>query len=125
MRNITATSALQLAWPLQVDERGRYVAAARPDHVEQMLIQLLLTAPGERVNRPDFGCGLRRRVFEGNTPALAATVRFDVTQSVQRWLGDVLTLVSVDVEAQSDVLAVTLVYRLLGEDALRTTRVST
>ena len=33
------------------------------EHVKQMILQLLFTSPGERINRPDFGCGLRRMVF--------------------------------------------------------------
>ena len=44
--------------------RGYTVVTAPGDedlaaHVDQLLRQVLLTAPGERVNRPDFGCGLR------------------------------------------------------------------
>ena len=32
-------------------------------HIIQMIKQVLLTNPGERINRPDFGCEIRRMLF--------------------------------------------------------------
>ena len=42
------------------------------DHVRDLIEQVLFTAPGERVNRPDFGSGLLQLVFAPNSPELAA-----------------------------------------------------
>jgi phage baseplate assembly protein W len=86
------------AHPLRIDAGSSQLArAGYADHVDQLLRQLLLTSPGERVCLPEFGCGLRRLVFANQTPALVATVRIQVQQAVQRWLADQVTLLAVDV----------------------------
>ena len=56
-------------------------------HVEQMIKQVLFTAPGERINRPDFGCGLRRMVFAPNSEAAASLAQVTVYEALQTWLG--------------------------------------
>ena len=52
------------------------------EHVEQMIIQVLFTNPGERVNRPDFGCGLRRMVFAPNSDVAASLAQVTVFQAL-------------------------------------------
>ena len=42
------------------------------------IIQVLFTAPGERVNLPEFGCGLFNLVFDPANTVLAAAVEFTV-----------------------------------------------
>jgi uncharacterized protein len=38
------------------------------------------------LNLPEFGCGLMKIVFEGNTEGLASQVKFTITQALSRWL---------------------------------------
>lgn len=86
------------AHPLRVDAASHQIA--RTDyahHVSQLVKQLLLTSPGERVCLPEFGCGLRRLVFAPQSDALAATVRIQVQQSIDRWLADQVELIDVEV----------------------------
>jgi uncharacterized protein len=107
-----ATDAVR--FPFGVDT-GAGRLAQEPDyaqHVEQMIRQLLLTAPGERINRPDFGCGLRRMVFAPNSDAAAQLLRVMVQQSLQRWLDSVITVDTVEVVAADELLQVRLVYLL-------------
>jgi phage baseplate assembly protein W len=66
-------------------------------HVKQMVIQLLLTSPGERADLPEFGCGLRELIFAGNSDALSATTQMLVQQALGRWLSEHLTVRSVEV----------------------------
>jgi len=68
-----------------------------PDHVDQLLRQLLLTSPGERTCLPEFGCGLRRLVFAPQSEALVATVKIQVRQAIERWLADQVQLTDVQV----------------------------
>jgi len=49
-------------------------------HVEQMMLQVLFTSPGERINRPDFGCGIRRLVFAPNSEVSAALAQVTIFQ---------------------------------------------
>ena len=61
---------------------------------------ILETEPGERVMRPDFGCGLLDLTFEPNSPELAASLQISIQAALQRWLGDVIDISSLDVESQ-------------------------
>jgi uncharacterized protein len=91
------------AYPFRMDaDAGQVARSPYPGHVEQMLRQLLLTSPGERVCLPEFGCGLRRLVFAGQSDALVATVQIQVQQAIDRWLKDQVTLQNVDVLAGAD-----------------------
>jgi phage baseplate assembly protein W len=103
-----------LRYPIAVDENaGRLqqepVYAA---HVEQMIKQVLFTAPGERINRPDFGCGLRRMVFAPNSDATAQILQVMVLQALEKWLDSVITVDAVKVIAKDELLEVHLTYVL-------------
>jgi phage baseplate assembly protein W len=104
-----------LGFPWGIDGRGRTVAVDHPGHLRDLIEQVLLTAPGERVMRPDFGCGLLGMVFEPGGPQVAATLQLVVQGALERELGDVLALREVTVEAVDAALEVTVTY-----DELRT-----
>lgn len=101
---------MHLDYPYRIDGRGR-TAQADPDaHIRDMIEQVLFTAPGERVNRSDFGCGLLSLVFAPNSAELAAATQFIVQGSLQQWLGDVIAVENVAVEASDGRLQVTVRY---------------
>jgi uncharacterized protein len=75
-----------------------------------MIYQVLFTNPGERVNRPDFGCGLLQLVFEPNSEALATATQFLVQGALQRWLADVVQVEQVAIISEDERLAVDVVY---------------
>ena len=52
------TGPSPLDFPCALDGRGRTAATDHDDHVRDLIEQVLFTAPGERVMRPDFGSGL-------------------------------------------------------------------
>lgn len=72
------------AFPFRIDGVSGQGARAPSyeAHVEQMIRQVLLTTPGERVNRPLFGAGLRRLLFAPNAEPLAATAQLIVLQAL-------------------------------------------
>lgn len=91
------------AFPFRVDPVSQQTAqAAYPAHVEQMVRQLLLTTPGERVNLPQFGCGLRGLVFSPLSDALAATVKLRVLQALDQWLAGIVTVGEVAVSSSRE-----------------------
>lgn len=87
----------QIDYPFHFDSRGHTALTTRDDHIRDMIEQVLFTSPGERVNRPDFGCGVQRLVFAPNSDALAAATQFLVQGALQQWLGDLIDVESVDV----------------------------
>lgn len=103
-----ATSYLD--FPFHIDGRGRSAETTEDDHIRDMIFQVLFTNPGERVNRPDFGCGIKQLVFMPNSDALATATQFLVQGSLQRWLDSVIQVESVAVEAVEAELRVTVVY---------------
>jgi phage baseplate assembly protein W len=118
---------MYVTYPYQIDARGRTALTnSRDDHIGQLLEQLLLTRPGERVNRPDFGCGLGNLVFEPNSARMAAALEVSVVTSVGQWLGDLIQLQNVDVEAQEEKLLVNISYvvKATGEPAITTIAVT-
>jgi phage baseplate assembly protein W len=74
------------AFPVVPDARDRGLPLAEgAEKVRQSIWAILDTEPGERVMRPDFGCGLRRYLMEPNSVATRALIRNDVEQALQRW----------------------------------------
>src|SRR6516165_11212812 len=99
---------MDIDFPYHFDSRGRTAGAGTDDHVRDMIELLLFTSPGERVMRPDFGCGLLDLAFEPNSPELAASLQISIQAALQRWLGDVITISSLDAVSQDDLLQITL-----------------
>jgi phage baseplate assembly protein W len=111
---------MDIDFPFHVDARGRTAGTGHADHVRDMIEQLLFTAPGERVNRPDFGCGLLDLVFEPNSFELAAVLQVTAEASLQSWLGDVITVETLTVTAEDATLRVEVRYLLKATGEQRT-----
>jgi len=101
-----------LRFPMAVDaSAGRLAREADYDaYVRQLIRQVLLTAQGERINRPDFGAGLRQLVMAPNSPATASLVQTLVYQALTTWLGTLIIVESVTAEANAERLDVAVVY---------------
>jgi hypothetical protein len=100
----------QIAYPYHVDGRGRTATTDSDAHIRDMIEQVLFTSPGERVNRPTFGSGLLQLVFAPGSPELATATQFLVQGALQQWLGDVITVEGLAVEALDSSLRVTVQY---------------
>jgi phage baseplate assembly protein W len=103
---------MQIGFPIRIDGHGR-TKGANDKHIRQMIEQVLFTAPGERVNRPEFGSGLMQLVFGPNSPELAAATEYTVQGALQQWLGDVIQVDSVEVTSVESTLTVLVRYRVL------------
>ena len=101
---------MNIDYPFHFDVHGRTAATTDADHVRDMIELLLLTAPGERVNRPDFGSGLMQQVFAPNSPEIAAALEFSTRAGIQRWLGDVIDVQKLAFTAVDSTLSAELVY---------------
>lgn len=108
-----------LQHPFHVDGRGRTATVAQEEHVRELIYQVLFTSPGERVNRPDFGCGLLTLVFEPNSEVLATTTEVLVKAALQRWLEEEIQVNKVDVRAIDSTLSVLVGYQIRVSGASR------
>ena len=101
---------MNIDYPFRFDQRGRTAEAEDEKHIRDLIEQVLFTAPGERVNRPEFGSGLMRLVFAPNSDELATATQFLVHGSLQQWLGDVIQVEEVSVIAEDSKLLITVEY---------------
>jgi phage baseplate assembly protein W len=66
-------------------------------HLRDKIFAVLFTSPGERVNRPQFGVGLNRFVFEGLDDLTLGALEFRVSEGLRRDIGDELLIDSIDI----------------------------
>jgi phage baseplate assembly protein W len=124
---MTARDITALRFPLSVDAGVGRVAVERDygAHVDQLVRQVLLTNPGERINRPDFGCGLRRMVFAPLSDVTANLTQVTVLQALNKWLADVIRVDRVEAEARTETLVVRVAYTLIATNERRYLNVAT
>ena len=114
-------------WPTSIFRIISIAAAARrqtddADHIRDLIYQVLFTSPGERVMRPTFGSGLLQLVFAPNSDVLAATTQMLVQGALQQWLGDLIVVEAVSVEAEDATLRVTVQYVIRAQRRARVTQ---
>src|SRR4051812_3246712 len=98
------------AFPFRFDDLGRVATATGDANLHAKIFQVLLTSPGERVQEPEFGCGMRDLVFDPNDDILAATTEFSVAHALQRWLGDEIIVEDITTTPTDDALEVVVTY---------------
>jgi uncharacterized protein len=103
---------MEIAYPFRIDRMGRTASSDETRHIRDLIEQVLFTVPGERVNRPDFGCGLMQMVFSPNSSELASATRFLVQGQLQQWLGEMVLVEAVNVESVESTLTVTVQYNI-------------
>jgi phage baseplate assembly protein W len=109
---------------------GQAAQSSYQDHVDQMIRQILLTDPGERVCLPTFGAGLRRLLFAPVNAQLQATTQMVVTQALNTWLSNQITVKSVTVDTPvndpglpNGTIVITISYILIETQSIRQTQV--
>jgi len=87
-----------LTWPMRVDASGSISLTDGAADLDSSVRLILLTAPGERVMRPDFGCRIHDLVFEPITPNTLGLMKHAVRQALTQWEPRI-TVEDVDVAA--------------------------
>lgn len=108
-----------LDFPYRFSGLGRTAVTGRDDHIRDLIEQVLFTAPGERVMRPDFGAGLLALVFEPNSGTLAAATQMLVQSSLQLHLSHLIAVQAVDVINDDATLRIDVRYVVLLNRSLR------
>jgi phage baseplate assembly protein W len=103
---------MPMRFPYHTDGRGCTAAATADDddYIRDLIEQVLMTSPGERKNRPDFGCGLLAMAFAPGGDALQAALQATVQTALQRWLADLVQVQDVLVQMQEATVQVTVQY---------------
>ena len=103
---------MQNAFPLRYDGLGKTASCSEEEHIQGLIEQVLFTSPWERVNRPTFGSGILKLLFAPNSDALASATNMTVQGALQQWLGDLISVESVEVRGDDAVLNVTVQYTI-------------
>lgn len=116
-----------LAFPISVGAGGSLATHGPDEHLRDLVLQVLFTEPGERINLPEFGCGVKRLVFGANSDILRATAQFLITHNLQRWLGDRIDVSQVRVDnaaGQEEALEIEIEYTVRQTQAQQQVRVT-
>jgi Bacteriophage baseplate protein W len=89
-----------LDYPYGVSSTGAPGTTNPDGHFRDLILQVLFTNPGERVNLPEFGAGVQRLVFAPNSDTLRTSAQFLISNSLQRWLGDRIDISQVSLTSQ-------------------------
>lgn len=116
-----AGNQLSGPFPFAVAE-GRIAASGGDAAIRGKIVQVLFTAPGERANLPEFGCGLFNLVFAPNDAALATAMEFAVGQALARWLGDEIRVDAVAVTPADELITVEVAYTRRRDQARQAVR---
>lgn len=101
------------------DAGGEIILSGEEEKIAESVRIILGTAPGERLMRPDFGCGIHDYVFAPNNVRTAGLIRFHVEEALNRWEPRI-DLQQVRVEPDPDNPAVILLsidYRVKSTDS--------
>lgn len=114
----------QLNFPYTIDGSGRTGSSGYEQHIRALIAQVLFTDPGERVNRPTFGSGLRQMVFEEGNSETFAAAQFLVQTALEKWLGELIDVEDVEVSIEETTLSVLIQYTIRSTEEQQTTRFS-
>lgn len=107
------------AFPVLPTRTGNIALVTGPQAIEQGIAIVLGTSAGERVMRPEFGCGIWELVMEPNTAQLHGRVQVRVREALTRWEPriDVLDVRVESPAEQKNVLLIRIDYRIRANNA--------
>jgi hypothetical protein len=74
-----------ISWPLEVDHTGAIKLTDGPGDLDRAIRMVIVTAPGERLMRPQFGCRIWDLLFEPVTANLLGLIAEAVRDALAQW----------------------------------------
>lgn len=113
---------LGIGWkfPLQVTPGGAIATSSEEQKIEESVLLILSTAPGERLMLPNFGCGIHNLVFAPNDSGTVTRV-VDLVRRALTTYEPRIDVVDVTAEVsfeQSNVLLIRVGYRILDNNTM-------
>jgi|SRR5579859_3727708 len=100
-------------FPISKDEMTGVAVSYGEESIRESIWIILATAPGERVMRPDFGCGIHRFVFELNSARTVSQLTREVRDALVRWEPRIDVLdVDTEVKGRGEVALINIHYRV-------------
>lgn len=101
-------------FPVKVDSTGRIALSKYEDDIKEAIWIILSTAKGERVMRPDFGCGIYDFIFAPINTATLNLIEVTVKEALITFEPriDVLKVTVSDRDADTGKLLIKVDYRI-------------
>lgn len=100
-------------FPVNVDASGALTLAEYEESVRQSIWIILGTAKGERVMRPDFGCGIYDLVFENMTATTFGRISQAVREALLQFEPRIDVLdVQVEPDQDASVMLISIDYQV-------------
>jgi phage baseplate assembly protein W len=109
-------------YPFQIAAASGRAAVERDyeQYIKSLIYQVLLTRPGERINRPSFGGGVRALVFAPLSDANAALAQTAIYASLNEWLDAFIRIEDARVHVvPPSTLEITIVYLIRATNERR------
>lgn len=84
------------------------------ENIRNIIVSILMTSPGERVNMPNFGCGLKDLIFNANGPMQKSVVDFIVTSALEKWAGDLIKVNNINVSTIDEKIIILIEYEIIA-----------
>jgi phage baseplate assembly protein W len=112
---------LGVGWkfPIELNNAGEISFSRYEEDIRESIWIILSTAPGERLMRPDFGCGIHQFIFALNDTRTAGLVQFHVEEALTRWEPRIeLQQVQVQADPGNPALLLVIIdYRVKANDS--------
>jgi uncharacterized protein len=112
---------LGVGWkfPIELNNAGEISFSRYEEDIRESIWIILSTAPGERLMRPDFGCGIHQFIFALNDTRTAGLVQFHVEEALTRWEPRIeLKQVQVQADPGNPALLLVIIdYRVQANDS--------
>lgn len=107
-------------FPLQVTPSGSIATSSEEQKIEESILLVLSTAPGERLMLPDFGCGIHDLVFSPNNSSTVTTVVDLVRRALTKYEPriDVIDVTAETSTEQRNLLLIRVDYRVRDNNAM-------
>jgi phage baseplate assembly protein W len=107
-------------FPLQVTPTGGIATSSEEQKIEESILLVLSTAPGERLMLPDFGCGIHDLVFSPNNSSTVTTVVDLVRRALTKYEPriDVIEVTAETSTEQPNLLLIRVDYRVRDNNAM-------
>jgi phage baseplate assembly protein W len=106
-------------FPVRPGPDGALALVGQEEAIQRAIRLILGTAPGERLMRPDFGCGIHDLVFQANSAGLRGAVQEKVRSALVKWEPRI-DVIDVRADTSADDPAVLLIridYRVRDNNA--------
>jgi uncharacterized protein len=72
-------------FPVDVDRSGGVSTSQMEENIQNAILIILGTAPGERLMRLEFGCHIHNLLFDPNTPTTRSLAAFYCEEALMKW----------------------------------------